>query len=539
MMRSKKMYLALALATSMTALVGCSSDSSGDTETATTTATATTEASSEEDSGLSPGQVSGVDVPDGQIDDAVAELDGIGAELMESSKIPGMAIAVVHKGEVVYSKGFGVREVGKDDAVDGDTVFQLASLSKSVGSTVVASQVGSGVVEWTTPVVSELPWFALADPYVTQNVTVGDFYAHRSGLPDHAGDNLEEIGYDRRQVLARLKDIPLDPFRSTYNYTNFGVTAGAEAVAQASGKDWETLSQDAIYGPLGMASTSSRFADYMARTDRAVPHVLVDGAYEAKYQREPDAQSPAGGVSSSANDMAKWMTMLAADGTFDGKQVIEPDALLPAVTAEIISSPSGTPDTRAGYYGYGFNVSNSGAGRTQVSHSGAFELGAGTNFVTIPSLDVSIVVLTNAAPIGIAETVSAEFADLVQFGEVRQDWRTIYKNAFEGMDEPMGELVGKTPPADPAPAQPLTAYAGVYQNSFWGPATVTDDNGTLTLAIGPKDTSYELTHWDGDTFTFEVRSENAPDGTVSQAKFNGNTVTLEYFDGNGLGRFTK
>ncbi|MEO7079086.1 MAG: serine hydrolase, partial [Rhodococcus sp. (in: high G+C Gram-positive bacteria)] len=73
----------------------------------------------------------------------------------------------------------------------------------------------------------------------------------------------------------------------------------------------------------------------------------------------------------------------------------------------------------------------------------------------------------------------------------------------------------------------------------WGPATVTDDNGTLTLAIGPKDTSYELKHWDGDTFTFDVRSENAPDGTVSQATFNGNTVTLEYFDGNGLGRFTK
>lgn len=91
-------------------------------------------------------------------------------------------------------------------------------------------------------------------------------------------------------------------------------------MAQASGKDWETLSQDAIYGPLGMTSTSSRFDDYMARADRAVPHVLVGDEYQAKYQRDPDQQTPAGGVSSSANDMARWLKMLAADGMYDGNR---------------------------------------------------------------------------------------------------------------------------------------------------------------------------------------------------------------------------
>nr|WP_245819750.1 serine hydrolase [Rhodococcus yunnanensis] len=513
-------------------LVGCSGG-------APNSAPPTTSAPPSADSSLSPGQVAGVDVPDGRIDDAIGKLDGIARELMESSHIPGMAVAVVHGGNVVYSKGFGVREIGKDDPIDGDTVFQLASLSKPVGATVVASQVGAGVVDWTTPVVSKLPWFALSDPYVTQNVTIGDFYAHRSGLPDHAGDLLEDLGYDRRQVLERLREVPLDPFRSTYNYTNFGVTAGAEAVAQASGKDWETLSQDAVYGPLGMTSTSSTFSDYISRADRAVPHVLVDGEYQAKYQRDPDAQTPAGGVSSSVNDMAKWLTMLSADGKYNGQQVVDADALLPAVTAEIVSSPSQTPDARAGFYGYGFNVSSSAAGRATVSHSGAFALGAGTNFVWIPSLDVAIVALTNAAPIGIAETLTAEFADLVQFGEVREDWRTLYKNAFAGMSEPEGELAGTPPPANPAPPQPLSSYAGVYQNAYWGPATVAENNGKLILTIGPKGSSYELTHWDGDRFTFDVTGENAPDGTVSEATFSGNTVTLEYYDENGLGRFTK
>lgn len=537
-MKNSRVVLSMCMATALVVAVGCGgSDSSSDTSSDTTGASSPP--SEPQNAGLSPGQVPGVDATDAQVDDAVGKLDGIATELLDSSKIPGMAIAVVHHGDVVYSKGFGVREVGKEDPIDGDTVFQLASVSKSIGSTVIASQVSAGLVDWTTPVVSKLPWFALSDPYVTQNATIADFYAHRSGLPEHAGDTLEEIGYDRRQVLERLREVPLDPFRSTYHYTNFGITAAAEAVAAASGKDWDTLSQDTIYGPLGMTSTSSSFADYMARADRAVPHSLVDGEYKAEYQREPDAQSPAGGVSSSVNDMAKWLTMLSADGTFGGAKIVDPDALLPAVSAEIVSSPSGTPDSRAGFYGYGFNVSNTGAGRTQVSHSGAFALGAGTNFMWIPSLDVAIVVLTNAAPIGIAETVSAEFADLAQYGEVRQDWRSIYQNAFAGMDGPLGELAGKTAPANPAPAQPLPAYAGVYQNSFWGPATITDNNGKLTLSIGPKGMSYELTHWDGDTFTFPVNSENAPTGTVSKATFTGNTVTLEYFDSDGLGRFVK
>ena len=71
-----------------------------------------------------------------------------------------------------------------------------------------------------------LPWFALADPAVTAMLTVGDLYAHRSGLPDHAGDDLEDLGYDRRQVLERLRFAPLHSFRDEYAYTNFGVTAG-------------------------------------------------------------------------------------------------------------------------------------------------------------------------------------------------------------------------------------------------------------------------------------------------------------------------
>src|SRR5947209_5113386 len=214
-----------------------------------------------------PNEVSGLAIPAGRVDEAVAKVDGLVGDLMKSTGIPGMSVAIVHGGKTIYAKGFGVRDASKGDAqdnrVDADTVFQLASVSKSVGATVVAHEVCDDAVTWAMPVVSKLPWFALSDPYVTSHATIGDLYSHRSGLPDHAGDKLEDLGYDRRQALERLKYLPLAPFRNSYAYTNFGVTAAAESVAAAAGKPWEDVSAEALYRPLGMTATSSRFADFI------------------------------------------------------------------------------------------------------------------------------------------------------------------------------------------------------------------------------------------------------------------------------------
>ena len=486
-----------------------------------------------------PPLVPAMALPDNAVDNAIAKLDGIAGELMKSSGIPGMAVAVVHGGKTLYAKGFGVKDVRTGEKVDVDTVFQLASLSKPVGATVVAHQVGQNAISWNTPVVDKLPWFALSDPAVTRMVTIGDLYSHRSGLPDHGGDKLEDLGYDQRYILDRLRQLPLDPFRISYAYTNFGLTAAAEAVAEAAGNPWADLSEQVLYGPLGMTSTSSRFADFEARADKAVGHIRVDGKYQPLYTRDPDPEAPAGGVSSSVDDLTHWLTMVLANGTYNGRQVISPEALLPALTPQIVSSPPAEPAMRSGFYGYGFNVGTTSAARVQLSHSGAFELGAGTNFVIIPSADVAIVALTNATPSGVPETLTAEFADLVQFGEVRQDWRKLYGDAFARMDAPVGSLAGRQPPANPAPAAPLSNYAGVYRNDYWGPATVADKDGKLTLSLGPRPDTYELTHWDGDVFTFSFVSENSPPGSISKATFSDGTLTLEYFDDNKMGTFTK
>lgn len=493
----------------------------------------------------SPPQYVATAIPDGQVEAAIASLDATAAEVVRRSGIPGMAIAVVRDGKLVYAKGFGVRTVGDPARVDADTVFQIASLSKSVAATVVARQVGAGVVTWDTPLVRHLPWFRLSDPWVSTHVTIADMFSHRSGLPDHAGDHLEELGFDRRAILERLRLVPLSPFRSTYAYTNFGLTAGAEAVAVASGQSWEDLSDAVLYQPLGMASTSSRLADFERRPNRALLHVKSGESYQPKFVRHPDAQSPAGGVSSSVHDLARWMTLVLADGRFDGRQIIPEAALLPAARAEIISSPSAAMDARPSMYGYGIGVGITSSGRVSLDHSGAFSSGAATTYRMLPSQKLGIVILTNAEPTGAPEAVAADFMDRVETGRVTRDWYAAYHPLMAQINAPAGSLAGKSAPRTPQASAPLARLVGTYANGYYGRATITRAGDGLELTLGPARVRYALSHWDGDTFAFTPSGENETSGSRAALAFTigrrgqARDFRIDYLDEPGLSRFVR
>jgi CubicO group peptidase (beta-lactamase class C family) len=231
-----------------------------------------------------------------QVTHAIQELEKLAQKQIQENTLPGLAIAIVFQDKVVYAKGFGVRDTATKVPVDADTVFQLASLSKPIGSTVVAELVGEGKINWDSKLSALDPPFAMFDPWVTREVTIRDMYAHRSGLPEHAGDLLEDLGFTRGEILYRLRyQHPATSFRSHYAYTNFGMTEGGIAAAKAYGLDWEKASEQKLYKPLGMTSTSSRYADFVARANKALGHVMVDGKWVQKFKRDPEAQSPTGG----------------------------------------------------------------------------------------------------------------------------------------------------------------------------------------------------------------------------------------------------
>src|SRR5213080_622539 len=259
-----------------------------------------------------------------QVTHAIQEVEKLAQKQIQENALPGLAIAVVFQDKAVYAKGFGVRDMSTNVSVDADTVFQLASLSKSIASTVVAELVGEGKITWDSKLNVLDSSFAMFDPWVTREITIRDMYAHRSGFPEHAGDLLEDLGFARAEILYRLRyQHPGSSFRSHYAYTNFGMTEGGIAAANAYGLEWEEAAVQRLYKPLGMTATSSRYADFVARSNKALGHVLVDGKWVQKFKRDPDTESPAGGVSSSVNDLTKWMRLQLANGKFEGKQIVD------------------------------------------------------------------------------------------------------------------------------------------------------------------------------------------------------------------------
>ena len=222
-----------------------------------------------------------------QVTRAVQDLEKLAQQKIQENAVPGLAIAVVFQDKVVYAKGFGVRDVNTKAPVDADTVFQLASVSKPIGSTVVAELVGEGKITWDSKLSALDPMFEMFDPWVTREITVRDMYAHRSGLPDHAGDLLEDIGFTRAEILFHLRyQCPDSSFRSHYAYTNFGMTEGAVAAVKPYRLEWEEACAEKLYRPLGMTSTSSRYADFVARQNKALGHVLVNGKLDPVTARQ-------------------------------------------------------------------------------------------------------------------------------------------------------------------------------------------------------------------------------------------------------------
>lgn len=320
--------------------------------------------------------------------------------MLERTGVPGVAIGVVHKDEVIFLEGFGEREIGTGSMVGPDTVFQMASLSKPISSSIVAAAVGNGHLTWDTKLTDILPGFSLSDPWVTANVTVADLFSHRSGLPDHVGDDLEDLGGTRELVLDALRLVELEgAFRDSYAYTNFGLTAAAEGVAHAMDMDWETLGEELLFAPAGMTRTSFRHSDFIAREDRAVGHVRQDDEWVHEFDRQPDPQSPAGGVSSNVRDLAAWMRLQLAHGALGGLQVVDETALGTTHLPHAISNQSDPPyDTMPGFYRLGWNVGYDETKTVTLSHSGAFAYGASTAVYLWPADNMGIVVLTNGEP---------------------------------------------------------------------------------------------------------------------------------------------
>lgn len=437
------------------------------------------------------------------VERAISQFKPVIAHALQDSGLPGLAVGVVFEDEVLWIGTYGVREVGNPAPIDRDSLFQLASISKPIGSTLIARLVGEGRVSWEDRMIDYSPDFKLADDWTSRHVTLADLYSHRSGLPDHAGEELEEFGYTQQQIVERLRLEPLQAFRAGFEYTNYGLTAAAEAAVSVTGKSWEDASRDLLYLPAGMNSTTSRFDQYLASPNRAVPHVRhPDGHWSADFQQDPSRASPAAGVASTISDMTRWLRLQLNGGVIDGVRIVDEKALAQTHAPYTMLAAPATYTARTTHYGLGWFVYSDDFGQMRWAHAGSFALGAATNAAMIPARKLGIVILTNGFPMGIPEALTESFFDLAMTGKESRPWYEQYRDDYARVLYPQVQIDYRRPPADAIPPRRLDRYVGTYSNAFFGDVEVAHEGDHLAMRVGPWRRPFVLGHYSGNTFWY-------------------------------------
>lgn len=272
-------------------------------------------------------------------------------------------------------------------------------------------------------------------------------------------------------------------------------------------------------------------------------YAKVNGQWKPNLGFDLDRQAPAGGASSSVNDLAKWVTMLLAGGKADGKTIVDDKDLLEMWGPQSIRQPATKVGAATGFYGFGWNVDYDSSRRLMVQHSGAFATGGATNVLLVPEAGLGIVTLTNGEPVGLPEAINYAFLDQVKNGRQTNDWLKIYGAAFAGLDDvPAGETDYRKPPASVTAAKDNTSYVGTYDNTCYGPATVSASGSGLTLTLGPAKLTLPMTHYTGDQFTVVGPTESARgiQGLGFAPGANGvQTLTIPVINESKLGVFTR
>ena len=275
-------------------------------------------------------------------DDPLAGLDADVESLMEMFDVPGLALVVVHDGEVVVSKGYGTRTLGKDEPVDGDTVFAIASNTKAFIATAIGLLVADGTIGWDDRVVEHLPDLVLWDDYTTKHIRIRDLLSHRSGLATWAGDT-SWIGskLTTDQLMARLRYVPADhDFREAYGYTNLMFVVAGEVIRAKTGTRWEDFVEERVLKPLAMTRTNATVTALPKMDNIATPYMEIDGKLTAIEYLSVDNASAPGALNSSVNDLSRWLRTQLANGEFEGQQVI------PAKVVAAMPSPSNLDRTQ-------------------------------------------------------------------------------------------------------------------------------------------------------------------------------------------------
>jgi CubicO group peptidase (beta-lactamase class C family) len=479
----------------------------------------------------------GHSAPAAQADEPIANLDAFITKALKEYQVPGAAVAVVQNGKAVLLKGYGVRDVTKSGAVDESTIFQLASVTKTLTGAAAATVVDEGKLDWDKPIFNYLPEFAGYDPYMTRWLTERDLLAQRTGWPAFAGDQLDSFGYDRAEILRRLRFFkPRYSLREVAQYSNPGFFVAGEVAARASKQSWNDLVEKRLFKPLDM-SRSGTVIQGLQDSNATAAHALVDGKIVVVEPSNLDITGAASSGTSTAADMSKLMLMFLNKGTYNGKRILKSETVKEIFERSMVSKIDFTDlppiSDQTGFY-YGLGVGSYDYAGHQIIEKGGALAGVRTTLVLVPDKNAGIAVLANLNLTAFPEAVRAYFLNQVLGIDPEKDQKQIFE-----LNQQLKKLMA--PP--PAPTNPgkfigtLQSLVGLYENDYYGRCEILQDGNALKVQYGPAKYAATLKHWNHGAFLMQFPgATQTPSVTTFMI---GEDGTADSFETEALGLFTR
>lgn len=262
--------------------------------------------------------------------------------------VPGMAVGLVNDGEVIFAEGFGVREAGKPEPFDADTVFRIGSCTKPFTADAIGILVDEGLLDWDDPVVDYLPDFRLSDPGLTTRVTVRDLLAHRVSVDSFNDDEAFQMKISRDEIVRMIRyDEPIPAFRGQMVYNNMLYTVAGQLIPATTGLSWDEFIKQRIFKPLGMTTASTTGYALNATPNHASLHHPDEHGVMKPFpipQLGPDdveTIAPPGGVNASINELLPWLRLhMNGDGQVDGVRLYGEAVAREMHTGQILIHPN-------------------------------------------------------------------------------------------------------------------------------------------------------------------------------------------------------
>lgn len=450
-----------------------------------------------------------------KVPDYAKRLSGVEKELekvLTDQKVAGYSVAVVYKDKVIYSKGFGYRDLANKKPVTPNTLFAIGSSSKAFTAAVLGQLEKEGKLKLDDLARTHLPKLEFKYDYMNTGITIRDMMCHRTGLSRFDYSWYLFNTSNRDSLIQRVKYMePNAKLRQKWQYNNFMFLAQGMIAEKITEKSWEDNIRERFFKPLNMTHSNTDIFATQKDADASLPYT-VDEKFAIKKldYYNINGMGPAGSINSCANDMANWVSTWIMGGKFNGTEIIPASYIREASSSQMVVSggrPGVHPDIQFKNYGLGWFL-ESYRGHYLVEHGGNID-GFSASVGFYPSDSIGIVVLTNQNGSAATDIVRNILSDKL-FALEPIPWNADAKKELEEMAE-MAKKAEKGADTlqvkNTHPSHPLADYAGLYGNSAFSEFTVTLKNDTLFTFVAGKKVWLKHYHYD----VFEVESTDKED----------------------------